>query len=115
MDQAEDHLIFSAVTDDGVPLDPDAATRLLTLPGTVSPLPADEGPGHWAEALAGQAAAQRSGIKRGIAERNRKRRSLFDAQDEVDRQREALIDAIEGKLTQTAHLGTLFTVRWSLR
>jgi hypothetical protein len=31
---------------------------------------------------------------------NEKRRSLFDAQDRVDRQREALIANIEGKLEQ---------------
>ena len=61
------------------------------------------------EKLAGQRQ-----VKALEAERNRKRRALFDAQDEVDHQREALIDAIEGKLTQTAHLGTLFTVRWSM-
>ena len=48
------------------------------------------------------------------AERGRQRRSLFDAQDEVDRQREALIGAIEGKLAQSTHLDTLFTVRWFL-
>lgn len=179
LDQAEDHLLFSAVTDDGEPLDPEAAARLLTLPGSVSSLPAGEGSGNWAEELTGQTAERRSGIERGIsernarffeaeaqkldgwaddlkvglereikeldrqirearraasasvnleeklagqkevkaleAERNRKRRSLFDAQDEVDRQREVLIGAIEGKLTQKALLGTLFTVRWSLR
>jgi hypothetical protein len=32
----------------------------------------------------------------------------------VDRLREGLIDAIAGKLTQQAHLGTLFTARWAL-
>lgn len=178
LDQAEDHLIFAAVTDDGEAPDPEVAARLLTLPGAVSQLRAGEGPQNWAETLAGQTAEQRSGIERGIsernarffeaeaqklvgwaddlkvglereikdldrqirearraataavtledklagqqevkaleAERNRKRRSLFEAQDEVDRQREALIDVIEGKLTQSARLGTLFTVRWSL-
>jgi superfamily II DNA or RNA helicase len=46
--------------------------------------------------------------------RNEKRRSLFEAQDQVDRQRDELIAAIEGKLTQNASTTPLFTVRWSL-
>ena len=45
-------------------------------------------------------------------QRNQKRRSLFDAQDEIDRQREALIADIEGKLSQSVRLEPLFTVRW---
>lgn len=47
--------------------------------------------------------------------RNEKRRSLFEAQDQVDRQRDELIAAIEGKLTQNAAITPLFTVRWTLR
>ena len=47
-------------------------------------------------------------------ERNHRRRSLFDAQDQVDEQREALISAIEGKLSQNIRLMPLFTVRWLL-
>ncbi len=35
LDQAEDHLIFAAVTDDGVLLDEDAAARMFTLPGQI--------------------------------------------------------------------------------
>jgi uncharacterized iron-regulated protein len=46
--------------------------------------------------------------------RNEKRRSLFEAQDQVDRQRDELIAAIEGKLTQNASITPLFTVRWWL-
>ena len=48
------------------------------------------------------------------AQRNEKRRSLFEAQDRVDQQREALIAAIEGKLAQQVGLEELFTVRWTL-
>jgi ERCC4-related helicase len=178
MDQAEDHLIFAAVTDDGDHLDEETATRLLTLPCFVSPLPLGEGPGVREAALAGQTAGRQAEIQRTISERNarffeaeaekldgwaddlkvglereikeldrqikearriatlaptleeklagqrlvkalesqrnQKRRSLFDAQDQVDRQRETLIAVIEGKLAQSAHLDTLFTVRWSL-
>ncbi len=47
--------------------------------------------------------------------RNEKRRSLFEAQDQVDRQRDALISAIEGKLSQGARSHNLFTLRWTLR
>jgi len=47
-------------------------------------------------------------------QRNERRRSLFDAQDQIDKQREALIADIEKKLSQQHHLETLFTTRWSL-
>lgn len=47
-------------------------------------------------------------------QRNAKRRALFDAQDEVDRQRELLIAEIEGKLQQKISREDLFTVRWRL-
>jgi adenine-specific DNA-methyltransferase len=48
------------------------------------------------------------------AQRSEKRRSLFDAQDKVDQQREELIRNIEGKLTQKAGLEELFVIRWKL-
>lgn len=47
--------------------------------------------------------------------RNQKRRSLFDAQDQVDKQREQLIAQIEGKLTQRVSLQELFVIRWKLK
>ena len=61
------------------------------------------------EKLAGQ-----KQIKALEAQRNQKRRSLFDAQDEVDRQREELIARIEGKLQQQTSLQSLFTIAWRL-
>ncbi|MBK6973465.1 MAG: hypothetical protein IPH26_11155 [Sterolibacteriaceae bacterium] len=61
------------------------------------------------EKLAGQ-----KQIKALEAQRNQKRRSLFDAQDQVDRQREELIAVIEGKLNQTTALRPLFILRWQL-
>jgi adenine-specific DNA-methyltransferase len=61
------------------------------------------------EKLAGQKL-----IKALEAQRNQKRRSLFDAQDEVDRQREKLIATIEGKLQQKTQLALLFELRWRL-
>ena len=62
------------------------------------------------EKLAGQ-----KQIKALEAQRNLKRRSLFDAQDQVDKQREELIEQIEGKLTQQASLDQLFVIRWAIR
>ena len=52
-------------------------------------------------------------IKALEARRNEKRRSLFEAQDKVDLQREELIAQIEGKLTQSASLQGLFRIRWT--
>jgi superfamily II DNA or RNA helicase len=46
--------------------------------------------------------------------RNEKRRSLFDAQDEVDSQRDKLITEIEGKLTQKVTSQFLFRIGWNL-
>ncbi len=53
-------------------------------------------------------------IKALEVQRNQKRRSLFDAQDQVDRQREELIASIEGKLQQKVELDTLFSLRWRM-
>ena len=54
-------------------------------------------------------------IKSLESQRNEKRRSLFDAQDKVDKQREELIGKIEGKLFQQVSLSCLFTIRWTMR
>ncbi len=62
------------------------------------------------EKLAGQ-----KQVKALEATRNQRRRSLFDAQDEVDRQREVFIAQIEGKLQQKNDFESLFTIRWKLR
>ncbi len=47
--------------------------------------------------------------------RNQKRRSLFEAQDHVDQQRDQLIAVIEGKLQQITSQRSLFILRWELR
>ena len=47
-------------------------------------------------------------------QRNSKRKALFEAQDQVDRQRDELIQSIEGKLVQQASTVSLFAARWSL-
>jgi Helicase conserved C-terminal domain len=46
--------------------------------------------------------------------RNTKRRTLFDAQDEIDKQRANLIAQIEVRLEQRADLVSLFTIRWTV-
>jgi adenine-specific DNA-methyltransferase len=175
LDQTEDHLIVSAVTDTGAPLDDTAAARLLTLPGKVKRVVPTALGSEALDTLTGQrrAAIQRTvsernagffeaeaakleswsddlkiGLEREIKElerlikearreaitaltleaklaaqkrirslestRNDKRRSLFEAQDRVDRQRDELISAIEGKLTQGTGTLPLFTLRWTL-
>jgi adenine-specific DNA-methyltransferase len=198
LDQAEDHLIFSAVTGDGQTLEEEVAQRLLTLPAAsppldlsrplpegegchiIPPLPQGEGWGEGgvmqlletitqhrqtaiqrvisarnarffeaeADKLDGWADDLKVGLEREIKEidrqikearraattaltleeklagqkqikalevqRNQKRRSLFDAQDQVDRQRDELIEQIEGKLNQTTTLQPLFVLRWVL-
>ncbi|PTL36967.1 hypothetical protein CLG94_01475 [Candidatus Methylomirabilis limnetica] len=66
-----------------------------------------------AAALKDKLEAQR-GLKSLEAERNRKRRELFDAQDAIDTQRDELIKRIEGQLHQRHALKPVFTFRWRL-
>ena len=176
LDQAEDHLILAAITDDEHPVDAKTAARLLSLPGdfigTISGGQTNSALGAVlqqrqtaiqkeisernarffeveAEKLDGWADDLKIGLEREIkeldrqikearraatvaltleeklvgqkqikaleAQRNQKRRSLFDAQDEVDRQREELIARIEGKLQQQTELVQLFEIRWTIR
>ncbi|MFH1857855.1 MAG: SNF2-related protein, partial [Candidatus Omnitrophota bacterium] len=175
LDQAEDYLIFSGVTDTDEPLEEDVIRRLFSLSANVGkPLPellqhsrleAQVGARKEAiqesisrrnaaffeveaEKLDGWADDLKVGLEREIKEldreikearraataalsleeklagqkqvkaleqqRNAKRRVLFDAQDEIDRQRERLIAAIEGKLQQRSSLDELFKIRWKL-
>ncbi|MDN5874351.1 MAG: DEAD/DEAH box helicase, partial [Sinobacteraceae bacterium] len=175
LDQAEDHLIVAAVTDDGQAMDEEAARRLLTLPAEVvaQGVSMDETTlDHIAnerqdviqrgisernarffeaeaEKLEGWADDLKVGLEREIkeidrqikdarraataaltledklaaqkqiraleAQRNQKRRTLFDAQDKVDAQRERMIVQIEGKLQQKLDVRLLFIIRWSLQ
>jgi hypothetical protein len=62
------------------------------------------------EKLAGQ-----KQIKALDAERGKRRRALFDAQDEIDRRREQLIAEVEGKLQRKVCSESLFSVRWEVR
>ena len=177
LDQTEDHLLFSGMTDTGSTLNEDVLQRLLTVPGqtgsgvalppeTLASLDASiqrrqndiqrgvsERNARFfaaeADKLDGWADDLKLGLEREIKEidrqikearraattaltleeklagqkqikalealRNQKRRSLFDAQDQVDKQREELIAQIEGKLEQQVDVRSLFTVRWRLQ
>jgi adenine-specific DNA-methyltransferase len=173
LDQAEDHLIVAASTDDGQSMDEEVAVRLLTLPGKVNASAQSAAAPAELDAVIQQrqAALQRGisernarlfeaeadkldgwaddlklGLEREIkefdrqikearraattaltledklagqkqikaleAQRNQKRRTLFDAQDQVDGQRDELIGKIEGKLQQRRSTTALFTIRW---
>jgi adenine-specific DNA-methyltransferase len=175
LDQGEDYLIFSGITDQGVPLQEEVIRRFFTLPAKVGnplsvssehPILESEVNGRKeaiqqaisrrnaaffeteAEKLDGWADDLKVGLEQEIKDldrqikearrtataaltledklagqkqvkaleqqRNAKRRALFDAQDEIDRQRERLIAEIEGKLQQRTSLTELFRVHWKL-
>ncbi len=199
LDQAEDHLIFAAVTDDGAALDDEVIPRMFTLSGNLVSREAAKNAKETGEAeisvafqssslLRGFAASRESleqitelrqasirrtisernarffeaeaeklegwaddlklGLEREIKEidrqikearraattaltleeklagqkqikaleshRNEKRRSLFEAQDKVDQQRESLIASLEGKLGQSHFTNHLFAIRWQM-
>ena len=61
------------------------------------------------EKLAGQ-----KQIKSLEAQRSQKRRNLFDAQDDVELRRDALIQTLEAKLVQNSKSSELFCIRWLL-
>lgn len=175
MDQAEDHLLVAAITNDGKMLDPDFAGKFFSLATSqVNERPtAEPDPRLVTEIDRQQAALRRKisernaklfeeeaikldgwaddlkiGLEREIKEldrqlkearraasagltleeklagqrqvrdletlRNTKRRSLFEAQDEIEAKRDELIRQVEGKLEQKVGLETLFAVRWRL-
>lgn len=66
LDQAEDHLVFSAVTDAGETLDAETARRLFSLPATVGNASSASPP----DRLASLAEESRTGIRRTISQRN---------------------------------------------
>ena len=66
----------------------------------------------WADDL--KVALERE-IKALEAQRTSKRRTLFDAQDQIDQRREALIQGLEAKLAPKTHLEPLMAIRWALR
>jgi predicted nucleic acid-binding Zn-ribbon protein len=46
--------------------------------------------------------------------RKDKRKTLFDAQDDVDARRDSLVSEIEGKLGATSRVERLFDIQWKL-
>ena len=42
------------------------------------------------------------------------RKELFDRQDEIDKQRNQLIEQLEAQLTQRVEERTLFTIEWEM-
>ena len=48
------------------------------------------------------------------SERAKKRRVLYDAQDEIDERKEALISGVEARLTQSVACEDVFMIRWSV-
>ncbi len=175
LDQAEDHLIVSAIQGDGSVLDEDVAKKLLTLSAS-SIQEIKEKPDH-AKLSATGAARQKAiqekinhrnaaffeaeaaklddwtedlklGLEREMkeldrqikearrsmreaaaledkvtfqkqlksleAQRNLKRKNLYEAQDSLEQPRDAINISIEGKLTHKVSLEPLFTVRWSV-
>ena len=53
-------------------------------------------------------------IKALEAQRSQRRRSLFEAQDKVDAQRDEMIAKIESRMQQSAISTPLFSMRWAL-
>jgi len=47
--------------------------------------------------------------------RSRKRRALYDAQDQIDAQRDELIQSMEKQLKTEYRVESVFTIRWSIR
>jgi hypothetical protein len=47
-------------------------------------------------------------------QRDKKRRELFDRQDEIQRKRDGLIDELEVQLKQDISLSTVLTCEWGL-
>jgi adenine-specific DNA-methyltransferase len=181
LDKIEEHVIVSAIADNGKQIDEDAARRFFTLPGQVLDIGTQFSEGSlqsvatklreiteaqqknietklsernielldaeaskldgWADdlkvglerelkdlekqikearrqmrtalALESKVASQKE-VKRIEALRNKKRISLFEAQDEIDNRREKLIDEIESNMNQGRALSELFLIRWSV-
>jgi adenine-specific DNA-methyltransferase len=173
--EEEDHLIFSAVTDDGTVLDDEQAKRLFSLPGTSSNLASGipcsdqlqqifegsktriieaitarnsvffdeemEKLEKWADDLKSGLEFELKELDREIKflkteskkifkleeklkaqkdikelekKRNNKRRTLFEAQDEIDSRKEGLIEGVEARLRQQIKVESVFAIRWSV-
>ena len=177
LDTSEDHVLISAIADDGSRLDDDLGKRLLSLPahngdvatplgsmlqsldsdtarqiGAIQKAVAERNArffGEEADKLDGWADDLKQGLEREIKEidrqikdarrsavgalqledklsalkeikaleqlRTTKRRTLFEAQDQIDHRRNELISQIEAKLEQKVTSTPLFQIRWILK
>ncbi len=112
LDQTEDHIVLVATTGKG-PVDEEAARRLFSLPGTVGSQRLSFGSPDTDQ----QIKEARKGAVAAVSlesERNSRRRTLFEAQDEIDHKRGELIAQIESKLTQKVKAECLFTICWTV-
>jgi len=66
-----------------------------------------------AQTLEEKLAAQKE-VKALEKERNNRRRTLFEAQDQIDDQRDKIIEETEAQLQQTVSITELFTIRWHI-
>ncbi|MBX7134982.1 MAG: DEAD/DEAH box helicase [Fimbriimonadaceae bacterium] len=175
LDRAEDHLILSAVSDDGTELDEEIVRRMLGLNARLGDSVLDllnrtkladmtqrrlaeitanlserntvffvqeaNKLDSWADDLKvglekeikeldrqvkeAKRAATMTGsleeklnamrvVKKLEAERNAKRRSLFEAQDEIERKRDVLLEETQAKLEQKTTVKALFAIWWRL-
>jgi adenine-specific DNA-methyltransferase len=173
--EEEDHLIFAAITDDGMQLDGEQAQRLFSLPGVCHALSnaipcrdrlqdlREVESGRVIEAISARntvffdeemdklekwADDLKSGLEFELKEldreikflkteskkilkldeklkaqkdikelekkRNTKRRTLFEAQDEIDGRKEGLIEGVEIRLRQQIKTNAIFTIHWQL-
>jgi hypothetical protein len=96
LNQAEDHLVFSAIGDDGQPLREDVASRLLTIPGTVDQ-PVDTV--DHGERLAEIAELRQQSLVQVISERNSR---FFEAEaDKLNGWADDQLASAERALTET--------------
>lgn len=65
------------------------------------------------QSLDGKLTQQRR-VKTLEAARNTKRKSLFDAQDDVEQRRDELLETVEARLAQNTKLEKLFSIRWKI-
>lgn len=175
LDQAEDHLILSAVTNSGEVLDAELIGRLLGVDSALqTPIPNLAKSDHlraltdakiqtltkdigdrnavyfeqeadkldeWADDLkvglereikdldrqireAKRTAQGASGLEAKLegqktvrkleADRNARRRSLFEAQDEIDGRRQALIEDIESRMKQAINVTQILSIAWKV-
>ena len=49
------------------------------------------------------------------SERNRKRKELFESQDQIDLQRDQLIEKLERQMRSRHTFGSIFTIYWKVR